>query len=76
MDNNFQICECGSRALNLVDEQIHDFWEAHDECVYGDTYTKPKGTHSAECVCGDSITSFPDDWYEMWKEIHGEHNGR
>ena len=73
MDNNFQICECGSRALNLIGEQIDDFWEAHYECIYENTYIKPNGTHSAECICGDSITSFPDSWYEMWLEIHSEH---
>ena len=32
--SNFQYCDCGARSLNLVNEQIDDFWEAHEEC-YG-----------------------------------------
>lgn len=73
MTNNLEYCDCGSKGLNLVNEQIDDFWEAHADCYYEFEYIKPKGSHSDHCPCGDQITAFPDDWYSMWTEVHDEH---
>ena len=70
--SNLEWCDCGSRALNLVKEQVDDFWEAHEDCYYEFEYVKPKGTRSAKCVCGDAIESVPDSWYDMWLEVHEE----
>ena len=73
MPNNLEWCDCGSKALNLTKEQIDDFWEAHDDCGWEFEYVQPKGVHSAECVCGDSVTSFSNSWFGMWVEVHCEH---
>jgi hypothetical protein len=73
MLSNVQQCDCGVKTLNLIKEQVDDFWEAHDECYYHFEYVKPRGTHSDQCICGDTIESFPDSWYEMWTEVHNEH---
>lgn len=74
MLSNIQYCDCGTKTLNLVNEQIDDFWEAHEDCYYDFEYIKPKGTNSSKCICGDIIESFPDSWYEMWLEVHEECN--
>jgi hypothetical protein len=74
MLDNLQQCDCGSKTLNLVGEQVDDFWEAHGDCYYDFEYVKPRGTRSGRCVCGDTVESFPDNWYEMWLEVHSEHS--
>jgi hypothetical protein len=71
---NLEYCDCGAKGLNLVGHQVDDFWEAHEDCYYDFEYVKPKGTHSAQCICGDTIESFPDNWYDMWQQVHSEHN--
>jgi hypothetical protein len=71
---NLEYCDCGAKALNLVGHQVDDFWEAHEDCYSEFEYVKPKGTISDSCICGDSIESFPDHWYEMWVDVHNEHS--